>query len=80
MATVPFLTTTDNPYDPADQFHEWYAYDRFMGYDTVDLMGRIIVTGDALSPADQEHARVLAIEEIARENVTGMYRIVYREE
>lgn len=80
MAKVSYLTTVDNPYDPADQFREWLGFDMRKGYGTLDLLGRIVVTGDALSPADQDIARELAIEEIVRENTLGIFKKVVKEE
>lgn len=80
MAQVPYLTTIDNPYDPADQFQAWYAKDRALGYDTLGYLARIINTSTALSQPDQELARAEAIDEIVRENVTGTYRKVMKDE
>lgn len=74
---VPYLTTIDNPFDPSTEFKEWYAYDRLMGYGTVELLARTTFTSDHISPADQEDSRIFAIEEIVKEDVTGTYKIVY---
>lgn len=80
MAQVPYLTTVDNPYDPRDEFREWYALDRWYGYDTVGLLARVEKNSDGLSPADQDLIREQAINEIAEFNVSGMHRIVYKTE
>ena len=74
---VPYLTTLDNPFDPSTEFQEWYAFDRLMGYNTVELLARRTFTSPNISPADQEDSRVFAIEEIVEENVSGMHTIVY---
>jgi len=73
------LTTEDNPYDPFDQYDEWYAYDERKGYHSLGLLGRIAFVSDDLSEADQHVAIELAIDEIVRENVTGLYKKVSRE-
>lgn len=76
--TESMLTTFDNPFDPFTQFEPWYSFDLSAGYHTTELLGRIIVTSDELSPADQDLAYELAIDEIIRENVSGMHRKVSR--
>lgn len=75
MATAKrhMLTTVDNPYDPSTQWDEWLEYDTSMGYHTNSLLARIAITSDELSDADQILAQELAIDEIVRENVLGIY-------
>lgn len=68
------LTTIDNPYHPVTQFDQWYAEDLRLGHNTLGLLSRVIVTSDELSIADQELAFNLAVDEIVRENVSGVYR------
>lgn len=70
------LTTVDNPFDPFTQFDEWYSFDEAHGYRTSGFLARIIRTSDDLSDADQSLAIELAIDEIVRENVSGLYRKV----
>lgn len=41
------ITTKDNPFDPFDQFSEWYHFDHLKGYDTCEWLAR-------LSPADDD--------------------------
>lgn len=70
------LTTVDNPFDPFTQQEEWDAYDRSLGYNTNALLARVAWSSHNLSEADQSLAIEQAIEEIVRENVTGVYRKV----
>lgn len=70
------LTTVDNPFDPFTQFREWYAYDMDKGYHTPALLDRVAYMSDELSDADQRLAIEEAIDEIVRENVSGMHRKV----
>jgi hypothetical protein len=70
------LTTIDNPFDPFTQFVEWDTYDRYLGYNTTSFLARIVRTSDELSDADQALAIEEAIDEIVRENVSGMHRKV----
>ncbi|WP_299488753.1 hypothetical protein [uncultured Gordonia sp.] len=73
------LTTTDNPFSPFTQWDEWLAFDTRMGYGTLNYLARITLTSDALSPADQDLAVELAIDEIVEMNINGLYIKVVRE-
>lgn len=73
------LTTIDNPYDPFDQFDAWFAFDTQHGYNSLNLLARIVDISDELSEADQNVAIERAIEEIVTENVCGMFTKVSRE-
>lgn len=70
------LTTVDNPYNPSTHFDEWYEFDESSGYHTTSLLGRIVKTSEELSEADQDAAIEDAIDEIVRENVSGVHRKV----
>ena len=67
------LTTIDNPFNPFTQFDEWYAYDEAMGYHSSAFLARVVVTSDELSDPDQDLALELAIDEIVKEDVLGIY-------
>lgn len=49
------ITTSDNPYDPFDDFDEWYAYDERHGYHSCAYLDRSCYTSDSLS--DEENLR-----------------------
>ncbi len=74
------LTTTDNPYDPFDQYDEWYAYDTRVGHHTAGFLARIVVMSDEISELDQSLAIEFAIDEIVSENINGLYKKVTRED
>jgi hypothetical protein len=73
---VHMLTTVDNPFSPFTQFDEWFAFDTSKGYNSSGLLARIVITSDELSEADQSVAIENGIDEIVRENVSGMHRKV----
>ena len=73
------LTTVDNPHDPIDDFPAWFAFDVASGYNTASFLARIYVGSDDLSESDQDQAIELAIDEIVKENVAGVYRKIVRE-
>lgn len=68
------LTTVDNPFNPHTHFDEWYAYDVKLGHHTLEFLARIVRSSDELSELDQELAIDQAIDEIVKENVSGLYR------
>lgn len=74
------LTTIDNPFDPFTQWDEWYAWDQTSGYHTPGLLDRIARVSDELAEVDQHLAVQQAIDEIVRENVSGMHKKVKRGE
>jgi hypothetical protein len=66
------LTTTDNPFSPITQYDEWLVWD-MARYNTNALLARVTVTSPDLSDADQEQAIQEAIDEIVKENVSGVH-------
>lgn len=62
------LTTSDNPYDPHEQFRAWYAYDLSQGRDTAGYLARVLRTSNELAEAAQGDDIEEAIDEIIREN------------
>ena len=73
------VTTVDNPWNPFTHFAEWYQFDTMAGYNTPAYLARVAVVSDELSYADQLFAVNSACEEIVRENISGVYRLVSRE-
>jgi len=74
--TEYMLTTVDNPFNPFTMFDEWLVYDTMMGYDSSAFLARVTKVSIDLSEPDQELAIQDAIEEIVKENVSGMWRKV----
>ena len=70
------VTTVDNPFDPFTDFDNWYAFDERKGYHTTAFVARVLTTSHDLSEADQSLAYDLAVHEIVKENVLGIYRKV----
>jgi len=73
------LTTVDNPFSPFDEFGAWYTYDVSSGYHTSSFLARILVDSDQLSEPDQDRAMELAIDEIIKENVNGVFKKITKE-
>jgi hypothetical protein len=74
------LTTFDNPFDPFTRWDEWFAWDMNAGYNSPGLLARIANSSSDLSDVDEFHAIQDAIDEIVRENVSGMHRKLKRDE
>ena len=72
------LTTTDNPWNPFDDYNEWFAYDTYLGYHTASYLARVVRSSDELSESQQDHAIEQGIDEIIAENVNGMYKKLTR--
>lgn len=70
------LTTIDNPFDPWTQFDSWYTWDESAGYHTTSFLARVVRTSPILSDSEQDVAYENAVEEIVRENVSGMWKKV----
>lgn len=70
------LTTSDNPFNPTENFDEWMAYDERAGYYTMSYLARIAKTSPDLSDADNDLAIELAIDEIVEMNILGIYQKV----
>src|SRR5881394_2053192 len=73
------VTTVDNPFSPFTEFDEWMVFDTSHGYHTLSILARIVKTSDDLSEADQQQAIQQGIEEMVKENVSGVYRKVTQE-
>lgn len=76
---VSMLTTYDNPHSPFDDYDAWLAFDMAAGHNTSGLLARIAKVSYEISEKDFDLAIEQAIDEIVRENVSGIHRKVTRE-
>jgi len=74
------LTTIDNPYDPFEQFDDWYMYDLDKGYGSSSYLARIARTSDQLT--DEENALEVerAIDEIIVLDFMNIYKKIVVED
>ena len=70
------LTTFDNPYDPFEQFTQWFMFDEEKGYHTCSYLGRIARTSDQLSEEENELENERAIDEILKYDFRNIYKKV----
>lgn len=80
MAEDFLLSTKDNPFNPYEQWNEWYAYDERMGYHTSGLIARVIVTSNELSEEDQKLAYEQAADFIIDNIDSSLYKKIYQPE
>lgn len=68
-----FLTTFDNPYNPATHYDEWYNYDIRKGYDSCGRLARIAPSSNDQLP--EEYTDSLA--EIAMDSIIELFPQLY---
>lgn len=73
------LTTVDNPYDPFEQFTQWFLFDEEKGYHSTAYLGRIARTSDQLSEDENDKEVERAIDEIIKYDFRNIYRKIKRE-
>ena len=73
------LTTIDNPYNPFDNFQEWFFYDVQKGYNSSAYLARIAKTSDSLSIQENDYIIEKAIDEIIANDFMNIYKKVVRE-
>ena len=68
------LTTHDNPYDPFEQFVQWYLFDCEKGYYTCSKLARLAQLTDDMSSVEQERETERAIDEIIKYDFLNIYK------
>lgn len=76
MSKRVMLTTVDNPFNPFTQFDEWLAFDMSKGYNTCNFLARFANTSEELPENLNNLIVEKAIDEIVKQNVSGLYRKV----
>lgn len=74
------LTTIDNPYNPFDDFDNWYKFDMDHGYGTCSYLARIARTSDQLTDKENEREIERAIDEIIKFDFMNQYVKVKQDE
>ena len=78
MDTETMLTTFDNPYDPFDNFDEWFMFDVNKGYYTCSLLARIAKSSEDFSVTEDKLETERAIDEIINHDFLNIYKKVTR--
>lgn len=72
------LTTIDNPYNPFEQFTQWFMFDEEKGYHSTSYLARIARTSDQLSDEENNEEVERAIDEIIKYDFLGIYKKVQK--
>lgn len=72
------LTTSDNPFDPFDDFDRWFRFDESKGYMSSGMVARVADVSDELSEGDRNRAIEEAINFIVEVNPTSNYKKLVR--
>lgn len=72
------LTTVDNPYDPIDEFDEWYRFDTDKGYNSCGLLARFQQTSDQFTDQENNYEIERAIDQIIKTDPFNRYKKVKR--
>lgn len=67
------LTTFDNPYNPFENFEEWYRFDEDKGYHSTAYLGRIARTSSELSDEENDKEIERAVDEIVKNDFLNRY-------
>ena len=80
MAKECTLTTFDNPFDPFEQFDQWFLFDVEKGYNSSSRLARIAKISDEMTEKEVNEEIERAIDEIIYYDFMNIYKKVYRKE
>lgn len=73
------LTTVDNPYDPFDNFLEWWRFDNDMGYGTCQILDRLTNVSDRMSEKERDSELERGIDELIKADPVNLFKKIVRE-
>lgn len=84
-ASECMLTTIDNPYNPFDNFDEWYSFDEMKARQEnrptcCGYLARVYLGPDDVSDNEFNQGMNDIVDEICRLNLSGKFRKITREE
>ena len=74
-----FLTTSDNPFNPFENFRSWLAFDERKKYHSSGLLARIAKVTTELGEIQEKLSIVQGMHDIIRINASGMHKIVVQQ-
>ena len=79
MSNRVALTTVDNPFDPFEQFNDWFEFDIEKGYYTCSRLARLTNLSDDMSETESNKEIERAIDELIKYDVFDVYKKVIKE-
>lgn len=79
MAKQFMLTTIDNPFNPFEQFKEWFLFDKEKGYDSAERVDRIAKFTDDMTEIEINQETERAIDEIIQYDFLNIYKKVSKD-
>lgn len=76
MASRSMLTTFDNPYNPFEQFEQWFLFDVEQGYNTCSYLGRVAQLSTDMTEKEEEDETERAIDQIIKNDFLNIYKKV----
>ena len=76
MAKQFMLTTNDNPFNPFENFKEWFLFDKEKGYDSSERVDRIANFTDDMTEIEINQETERAIDEIIQYDFLNIYKKV----
>lgn len=67
------LTTIDNPFNPFENFDEWFSFDTEKGYNCCSYLARIAKLADDMTQKETNEEIERAIDEIVAINPLNIY-------
>ena len=77
--TCAAITTVDNPFNPFDDFDNWYRFDCDKGYYSSQYLARLTHTSDSLSDVEYAQEVERCVDKIVECDPLGIYRKVIKE-
>ena len=73
MANTCMLSTIDNPYNPFEDFGQWFMYDVDNGYNSCERVDRYAQTSNSLTDEENMEELERAIDEIIKDDILDRY-------
>ena len=73
------VTTTDNPFNPFDDFINWHLFDIEKGYYTSSKLARLVTITDDMTDLEENEEIERAVDELIKIDPLDIYIKVVRE-
>ena len=73
------ISTFDNPYDPFENFDEWYRYDCDKGYGSCQILANLTEVFEGMTPKEFNEEMERGIDQLLIADPVNLYTKVVRE-